>query len=102
MLFFTVTRFPASVHIIDVDASAEKQFRRRVYAKLKGWLSFIIHQWPLWASSYFYSATTITGATSVDKVDWSLKENNKFLESWLWANQQLVKKNSKLLEALRI
>ena len=37
MLFFTVTRFPASVHIIDVDASAEKKFRRRgVYAKLKG------------------------------------------------------------------
>ena len=93
MLFFTVTRFPVSVHIIDVDASAEKKFRRRgVYAKLKGWLSCIIHQWPLWASSYFYSATTITGATSADKVDWSLKENNKFLESWLWANQQLVKK----------
>ena len=103
MLFFTVTRFPASVHTTDVDASAEKKFRRRgVYAKLKGWLSCIIHQWPLWASSYFYSATTITGATSVDKVDWSLKENNKFLESWLWANQQLVKKDSKLLEALKI
>ena len=71
----------------------------------RGWLSWIIiiHQLPLWASSYFYSATTITGATSVDKVDWSLKENNKFLESWLWANQQLVKKKkSKLLEALKI
>ena len=70
----------------------------------RGWLSciIIIHQWPLWAPSYFYSATTITGATSVDKVDWSLKENKKFLESWLWANQQLVKKNSKLLEALKI
>ena len=34
MLFFTVTRFPASVHIIDVDASAEKKVRRRgVYEK---------------------------------------------------------------------
>ena len=34
MLFFTVTRFPVSVHIIDVDASAEKKVRRRgVYAK---------------------------------------------------------------------
>lgn len=36
-LFFTVTRFPASVHIIDVDASAEKKVRRGgVYAKLRG------------------------------------------------------------------
>ena len=103
MLFFTVTRFPASVHIIDVDASAEKKVRRRgVYVKGLTKLHIIIHRWPLWASSYFYSATTITGATSVDKVDWSLKENNKFLEGWLWANQQLVKKNSKLLEALKI
>lgn len=60
----------------------------------RGWLSciIIIHQWPLWASSYFYSATTITGATSVDQVDWSLKENNKFLESWLWANPAARKK----------
>ena len=34
MLFFTVTRFPASVHIIDVDVSAEKKVRRRgVYEK---------------------------------------------------------------------
>ena len=68
--------------------SEEEGFTKR------GWLSciIIIYQWPLWASSYFYSATTVTGATSVDKVDWSLKENNKFQESWLWANQQLVKK----------
>ena len=58
----------------------------------RGWLSCIIHQWPLWASSYLYSATTVTGANSVDKVDWSLKKNSKFQESWLWANQQLVKK----------
>ena len=90
MLFFTVTRFPASVHIIDVNASAEKKSEEEGF-KQRGSLSCIIHQWPLWASSYFYSATTVTGATSVDKVDWSLKENNKFQESWSWANQQLVK-----------
>ena len=68
--------------------SEEEGFTKR------GWLSciIIIYQWPLWALSYSYSATTVTGATSVDKVDWSLKENNKFQESWLWANQQLVKK----------
>ena len=29
MLFFTVTRFPASVHIIDVDASAEKKSQKK-------------------------------------------------------------------------
>ena len=78
--------------------SEEEGFTKR------GWLSciIIIHQWPLWASSYFYSATTITGATSVDKVDWSLKENNKFLESWLWANQQLVKKTVSYSKHLRL
>ena len=37
MLFFTVTRFPASVHTIDVDASAEKKIqKKRGLRKVKG------------------------------------------------------------------
>ena len=52
-----------------------------------------------WNSSLptFRSATTVTGATW-----WPIglqENNNTFQESWLWVNQQLVKKIDKLLEA---
>ena len=86
MLFFTVTRFPASVHIIDVDTSAEKKKSEEEGFTQRGTLTKLHHS-PV-------TTVSVILLLQCDYYNWGHFSR----QSWLIVR----KKNSKLLEALKI